>query len=54
MRGSKKIFGYTPIDGAYDQPSPLPDQLAWLRHADFEPAVAWQHDDLAVIAADRR
>jgi len=44
----------TPVDGVYDQPSRLSDQLTWLRDAGFEPAVVWQRQDLAVIAADRR
>ncbi|SNQ50096.1 Methyltransferase [Frankia canadensis] len=43
----------TPVNGVYDKPSRLPDQLAWLHHAGFEPAVTWQRDDLAVITADR-
>jgi len=43
----------TPIDGIHDKPSRLPDQLEWLRHAGLEPAIAWQHGDLAVVTADR-
>jgi tRNA (cmo5U34)-methyltransferase len=41
----------TPVDGVYDQPSTLAEQLAWLRDAGLRPAVAWQHRDLAVVVA---
>jgi tRNA (cmo5U34)-methyltransferase len=41
-----------PIDPPYDQPSPVADQLAWLRKAGFQPAVRWQEKDLVVVAAD--
>lgn len=41
----------TSLTPGYDKPSTLPDQLRWLRDAGFEPAVTWQHGDLAVIAA---
>lgn len=41
----------TPIDGTIDTPSPLADQLAWLRAAGLHPKVHWKHRDLAVIAA---
>jgi tRNA (cmo5U34)-methyltransferase len=43
----------TPVDGDYDTPSSVPDQLAWLRAAGLEPRVAWQHRDLAVLVAHR-
>ncbi len=42
----------TPIDGVYDKPSRLEDQLAWLRDAGFAPRVAWLERDLAVVVAD--
>lgn len=42
-----------PVSPEYDLPSPLGDQLAWLREAGFEPAVTWRERDLAVVAADR-
>jgi tRNA (cmo5U34)-methyltransferase len=42
----------TPVDPPYDQPSPVTDQLTWLRQAGLRPAVRWQEKDLAVIAAD--
>ncbi len=42
-----------PLSPDYDLPSPLADQLEWLRAAGFSPAVTWQERDLAVVAADR-
>jgi tRNA (cmo5U34)-methyltransferase len=42
-----------PLSPGYDLPSPLADQLEWLRAAGLSPAVTWQERDLAVIAADR-
>ena len=41
----------TPIDGVYDLPDRLDDQLEWLREAGFEPTPAWVHKDLAVVRA---
>lgn len=41
----------TPIDGSYDKPSTLPEQLRWLEDAGLTPQVTWQHRDLAVIVA---
>lgn len=43
----------TPVDGTTDTPSPLTDQLAWLRAAGFRTTVCWTHRDLAVVAACR-
>jgi len=43
----------TPLTPGYDRPSPLADQLRWLAEAGFEPRVAWEHGDLAVVAARR-
>jgi L-threonylcarbamoyladenylate synthase len=43
----------TPLTPGYDRPSPLADQLRWLSEAGFEPAVAWEDGDLAVVAARR-
>jgi tRNA threonylcarbamoyl adenosine modification protein (Sua5/YciO/YrdC/YwlC family) len=40
-----------PLTDGYDHPSPLADQLRWLGEVGFEPRVAWEHRDLAVIAA---
>jgi tRNA (cmo5U34)-methyltransferase len=43
----------TPIDGVYDTPSRLDEQLAWLRAAGLRVFVAWAERDLAVVVADR-
>lgn len=43
----------TPIDGVYDTPSRVEEQLAWLRAAGLDGAVAWSERDLAVVVADR-
>ena len=37
----------------YDFPSPLPEQLGWLRDAGLLPEVVWTSRDLAVVRADR-
>jgi tRNA (cmo5U34)-methyltransferase len=42
----------TPIDGDYDKPSTVADQLGWLAAAGLRPRVAWAHRDLAVLVAD--
>jgi tRNA (cmo5U34)-methyltransferase len=41
----------TPIDGDYDTPSRVDDQLGWLADAGLRAEIAWQHRDLAVIVA---
>jgi tRNA (cmo5U34)-methyltransferase len=41
----------TPIDGVYDQPSRIEEQLSWLAAAGFDATVRWRHRDLAVLAA---
>ena len=41
----------TPIDGEYDRPDRLDDQLEWLRGAGFDAVPAWVHKDLAVVRA---
>jgi tRNA (cmo5U34)-methyltransferase len=41
----------TEIDGEYDVPSTVYEQLIWLRQAGFVARVAWQHKDLAVLVA---
>jgi tRNA (cmo5U34)-methyltransferase len=41
----------TPIDGVYDRPSSIDDQVAWLSQAGFEARVHWGHRDLAVLLA---
>jgi tRNA threonylcarbamoyl adenosine modification protein (Sua5/YciO/YrdC/YwlC family) len=40
-----------PLTPGFDKPSPVADQLRWLEEAGFEPAVAWEAGDLAVILA---
>ncbi len=41
-----------PLTPAYDKPSPLADQLRWLRDAGFRSVdVVWRHDDLAIVVA---
>jgi tRNA (cmo5U34)-methyltransferase len=42
----------TPIDGVYDQPSTVGEQLSWLAAVGFEARVEWRRRDLAVIVAD--
>jgi tRNA (cmo5U34)-methyltransferase len=42
----------TPIDGVYDQPSSVEDQLRWLADAGFNAKVVWARQDLCVITAD--
>jgi SAM-dependent methyltransferase len=44
----------TPIDGIYDQPSSVADQLAWLADAGFYAEAAWVEQDLAVLVGERR
>ena len=36
----------TPIDGVYDQPSTVDDQVRWLAAAGFNAAVVWARQDL--------
>ena len=43
----------TPIDGDYDTPSTVAEQLAWLTAAGLEAEVVWAHRDLAVMAGTR-
>lgn len=43
----------TPIDGVYDTPDRLDDQLEWLRAAGLDAETAWSYKDLAVIRATR-
>jgi tRNA (cmo5U34)-methyltransferase len=40
----------TPIDGEYDTPDTVADQLSWLADAGLRASVAWAHRDLAVLA----
>lgn len=43
-----------PLTVGYDKPDRAADQLAWLAAAGFDAELLWEHDDLTVIAADRR
>lgn len=42
----------TPIDGFYDKPSRVDEQLGWLAAAGLAPRVAWSEKDLAVLLAE--
>jgi tRNA (cmo5U34)-methyltransferase len=42
------------IDGVYDVPSSVADQLTWLAEAGFEAAAVYVRPDLAVFVATRR
>ena len=42
----------TPIDGVYDQPNTVDDQVRWLAAAGLDAKVVWTREDLAVIVAD--
>ena len=42
----------TPIDGVYDKPSTVDDQVRWLAAAGFNAEVVWARQDLCVIVAD--
>jgi tRNA (cmo5U34)-methyltransferase len=42
----------TPIDGEYDKPSTVADQLRWLEDAGLRARLAWGHRDLAVLVGD--
>jgi tRNA (cmo5U34)-methyltransferase len=44
----------TPIDGVYDQPSTVADQLDWLRAAGLDARVSWSERDLVVLTATPR
>ena len=43
----------TPIDGVYDQPDRVDDQLRWLRDAGLDAETAWSYKDLVVLRATR-
>jgi tRNA (cmo5U34)-methyltransferase len=43
----------TEIDGVYDVPSSLAEQLGWMRHAGLRASAAWVDRDLAVVVGDR-
>jgi len=42
----------TPVDGTYDKPSRVVDQLRWLEEAGLRADVSWTRDDLVVVVAD--
>lgn len=39
----------TPIDGVFDTPSSIDEQLSWLRDAGLEAMLTWHEKDLAVL-----
>jgi tRNA (cmo5U34)-methyltransferase len=43
----------TPIDGDYDTPSSVAEQLAWLTAAGLPGQLVWAHRDLAVLVGQR-
>jgi tRNA (cmo5U34)-methyltransferase len=42
----------TPIDGDYDTPDSVSDQLSWIAAAGLLPSLQWAHRDLAVIVGE--
>ena len=44
----------TPIDGVYDLPDRVDDQLTWLRDAGLDAECVWADKDLAVLRASAR
>jgi tRNA (cmo5U34)-methyltransferase len=44
----------TPIDGTFDQPSTIEEQLGWLADAGLTPTLAWRERDLAVLVGTRK
>jgi tRNA (cmo5U34)-methyltransferase len=42
----------TPIDGVYDKPSTIPEQIGWLGAAGLKARVVWERQDLAVMVAE--
>ncbi len=43
----------TPIDGDYDTPSSIAEQLSWLTAAGLRAQLVWSNRDLAVLAGER-
>jgi SAM-dependent methyltransferase len=43
----------TPIDGVFDKPSTIDEQLEWLRDAGLDAELAWRDRDLAVLVGVR-
>lgn len=44
----------TPIDGVYDKPSTVSEQLSWLDDAGLNASVLWSRRDLAILIAEHR
>ena len=44
----------TPVDGVYDKPSSVAEQVEWLQDAGLRARIAWARRDLAVVAAEPR
>jgi tRNA (cmo5U34)-methyltransferase len=42
----------TPIDGVYDKPSTISEQIGWLAAAGLNARVVWERQDLAVMVAE--
>jgi tRNA (cmo5U34)-methyltransferase len=42
----------TPVDGDYDKPDSVSDQLSWIADAGLLPSLRWSHRDLAVIVGE--
>jgi tRNA (cmo5U34)-methyltransferase len=42
----------TPIDGDYDTPDSVSDQLSWIAAAGLLPSLRWAHRDLAVVVGE--
>jgi tRNA (cmo5U34)-methyltransferase len=42
----------TPIDGVYDKPSRIGDQLVWLESAGLRARLVWHLGDLAILVAE--
>jgi tRNA (cmo5U34)-methyltransferase len=42
----------TPIDGDYDKPDTVSDQLSWIAAAGLLPSLRWAHRDLAVVVGE--
>jgi trans-aconitate methyltransferase len=43
----------TPIDGVFDRPSSIDEQLRWLADAGLQASLAWRSRDLAVLVGNR-
>jgi tRNA (cmo5U34)-methyltransferase len=43
----------TPIDGVFDKPSRIDEQLRWITAAGLRASLAWRRQDLAVLVGDQ-